>query len=379
MLRTRQRNEEETLLELINDDDPVVASLAIDHARTHGVWALGEDIEHVLAHRDPRDWFVFEAASWALAEQRMPTERVRQLWLEPLPTAIVAERLSQLRMFASVPVDELFRLAGAGRQSRHEAGQVLGQVGVVPEGLTVLLDGQAQARNSDGQSRSLAAPSTIGFEEFLRNRALSEQVSTSSIAVVLTIERAELRTLLADSTTLVEGLFRTLLETHRWPLHHLTPGEPVPGPAATDTATPSLLDKSFVLRRVPLFEDVSTEEALHLAAISEHFVALSGDVVSGQDDPPATCILLSGEMMLEAPDRDAVPPVTVCAGDVVGLFEMLAGVPAGRRQRIVQRTQALRIEREDFFDLMGQHPALSEQLLGALFKDLSKHEQARWS
>ena len=114
MLRTRPRNEEETLLQLINDDDPVVASLAIDHARAHGVWALEQDIEHVLAHRDPRDWFVFEAASWALAERRMPTERVRQLWLEPLPAAIIAERLGRLPIFASVPVDELFRLAGAG-------------------------------------------------------------------------------------------------------------------------------------------------------------------------------------------------------------------------------------------------------------------------
>ena len=379
MLRTRQRNEEETLLELINDDDPVVASLAIDHARARRIWALGEDIEHVLAHRDPRDLFVFEAASWALAERRMPTERVRQLWLEPLPTAIVAERLSQLPIFASVPVDELFRLAGAGRQSRSEAGQVLGRVGVVPEGLTVLLDGQAQATDSDGRSRPIVAPSTIGFEEFLRNRATCEQVSTSSVAVVLTIEGDELRTLLADTTTLVEGLFRTLLETGPRPLQHLTPGEPVPVPEATDTATPSLLEKSFVLRRVPLLADVSAEEALHLAAIARHFAAQPGDIVSGQDDPPAICILLSGEMVLESPDGTAVPPVTARAGDAVGLFEALAGVPVGRRQRIVHHTQALRIEREDLFDLIGQHPALSEQLLGALFKDLSKTTSAAHS
>jgi HEAT repeat protein/CRP-like cAMP-binding protein len=375
MLRTRPRNEEETLLELMNDDDPVVASLAIDHARAHGVWALGPDIEHVLAHRDARDWFVFEAASWALAEQRMPIERVRQLWLEPLPTAIVAERLSQLPIFASVPVDELFRLAGAGRQSRCEAGQVVGRAGVVPDGLTVLLDGQAHATDSDGRSRLLAAPATIGFEEFLRNRETKEQVSTPSVAVVLTIDGDELRALLADSTTLVQGLFRTLLETGPWPLQCLTPGEPVRGPAATDSATPSLLDKSFVLRRVPLLADVSAEEALHLAAIARHFVAEPGDVVSAQDDAPAMCILLSGEVMLEPPDGAAVTPVTVRAGDIVGLFEMLAGRPVGRRQRIVNRTQALRIEREDFFDLMGQHPALSEQLLGALFNDLSKHDR----
>ena len=57
------------------------------------MWSLADDIEHVLAHRDVRDWYVFEAASWALAEQRMPAERRRELWLEPLPAAELAGRL----------------------------------------------------------------------------------------------------------------------------------------------------------------------------------------------------------------------------------------------------------------------------------------------
>ena len=123
---------------------------------------------------------------------------------------------------------------------------------------------------------------------------------------------------------------------------------------------------------MPLLADISAEEALHLAAIARHFVAQPGDDVSRQDEAPAICILLSGEMMLEAPDRAGVAPVTARAGDVVGLFETLAGVPAGRRQRTVHHLQGLRIERDDFFDVMGQHPPLSEQLLGALFRELSK-------
>ena len=86
------------------------------------MWALADDIEHVLAHRDVRDWYVFEAASWALAEQRMPAERRRELWLEPLPAAELAGRLRRLPLFASVSVDELFRIAGAARQVRHEPG-----------------------------------------------------------------------------------------------------------------------------------------------------------------------------------------------------------------------------------------------------------------
>ena len=371
-LRTRVRDEEETLLQLINDDDPVVASLAIDHARAHRVWALEQDIEHVLAHRDPRDWVVFEAASWALAEQRMPIERVRQLWLEPLPAAIIAGRLSQLPIFASVPVDELFRLASAARQTRHEPRQVLGRVGVVPEGLKVLLDGQAEATNGDGRSRLLMAPATIGFEEFLQNRPAAEQVSAADVAVVLLISHDELRTLLSESTTLVEGLFRTLLEKGPWPPQHLTPGEHGERPPTIDTGALSLLEKSFILRRLPVLTGVSAEEALHFAGIARDFAAEPGDVVSGQADPPAIFILLSGEMTLAVPDTAGIAPMTVRAGDVVGLYETLVGLPVGRTQRIVHRTRALRIERADFFDVMGQHPAVPGLVLGALFKELSQ-------
>jgi CRP-like cAMP-binding protein len=57
------------------------------------------------------------------------------------------------------------------------------------------------------------------------------------------------------------------------------------------------------------------------------------------------------------------------------VYETLAGVPMHRSARVVQRTQALRIEREDFFDVMSQHPALPRHLLGALFRELSNARQ----
>ena len=370
MLRTRQRNEEETLLQLINDDDPAVASLAIDHARAHDLWALEQDIEHVMAHRDPRDWFVFESASWALAERRMPTERVRQLWLEPLPAAVIAERLGRLPLFASVSVDELFRLAGAGRQDRCETRQVLSLMGAVPEGLRVLLDGRAEVTGPDGISRPLVAPATFGFEEFLQNRPAGEQLVAATVSVVLVIEGDQLRRLLADSPSLVEGLFRTLLDSGRLPLQQLARAEPVqalPGEAAA----PSLLDTATILRQVPLLAGTSAEDALSLAAIARHFVAQPGDVISRQDDPPAVWILLSGKVSLGVPGRADIAPITARAGDVLGLFETLAGIPGSHSQRAVDHTQALRIERDDLLDVMSQHPSLPEHMLGVLFEQLT--------
>ena len=53
LLKTRPRDLEETLLHLINDDDQVVAAVAIDVVRQNRLWTLGDDIEHVLAHRQP--------------------------------------------------------------------------------------------------------------------------------------------------------------------------------------------------------------------------------------------------------------------------------------------------------------------------------------
>jgi AAA family ATP:ADP antiporter len=77
LLKTRLRSREEALARLIYDDDPVVAACAIDLVREHKMWSLADDLEQVLAHRDPRDWHVFEAASWALAAYRLPQEKLR--------------------------------------------------------------------------------------------------------------------------------------------------------------------------------------------------------------------------------------------------------------------------------------------------------------
>ena len=81
LLKTRPRDVEDTLLELINDDDQVVASAAIDLVGQKEMWSLADDIEHVLAHRDAKDWYVFESASWTLAGRTLSAQRRREQWV----------------------------------------------------------------------------------------------------------------------------------------------------------------------------------------------------------------------------------------------------------------------------------------------------------
>ena len=210
ILKTRPRDVEETLLQLINDDDQVVAASAIDTAREHKVWSLADDIEHVLAHRDVRDWYVFEAASWALAERRMPAERRRELWNEPLPAAELATRLRELPLFASVSIDELYRIASAAKQVRHDPGTVLLTEGTIPETPHLLLDGHVIATSREAAPQTVQAPSALGFTEALSGLPMASTIRTDGLVVTLAMSRSELRTLLADNTDLVTGLFATL-------------------------------------------------------------------------------------------------------------------------------------------------------------------------
>lgn len=365
MLKTRPRDVEETLLQLINDDDQVVAAAAIDVARQQKIWALADDIEHVLAHRDARDWYVFEAASWALAEKRMPAERRRELWLEPLPAAELASRLRELPLFASVSIDELFRIASTAKQVRHDPGTVLLQEGSVPETVHFLLDGHVIASSRDGAPRSLQTPAALGFAEALSGAPMSETVRTEGLAVTLAMTGEELRTLLADNTDLVSGLFTTLADATEG-----TPG-PVQSTGAADEFEElagsglSAVEKVLALQHVPLFSRVSADEMRQLADISHAFTLKQGDALFKQSASPALWVVLSGEVTLDGADGTRA---TARAGDAIGAINTMAGRPLGLSADVVRSGVAIRLDRDDLFALLGERPELLRQIFSGLFR-----------
>ena len=140
--RTRTRDVEDTVAQLLHDEDQSIASAAVLLVEERGLWSLADDLEHVLAHRDVRDQHVFEAASWALAANRVQAERRKQLWQEPLPAVELADRLRRVPLFDFTHVDELFRLARLGRQVRYEKGRALYERGELVTSIQFLLDGR---------------------------------------------------------------------------------------------------------------------------------------------------------------------------------------------------------------------------------------------
>jgi CRP-like cAMP-binding protein len=367
LLKTRPRDAEETLLHLINDDDQVVAAVAIDVVRQNRMWSLGDDIEHVLAHRDVHDWYVFETASWALAERRMPADRRRELWLEPLPASEIAGRIRSLPLFASVSVDELFRIAGTARQVRHQAATVLVQEGIIPETIHILLDGHVAESGTSARPGGIEAPTAIGFAQALQGTAMRKTVRTTDNAVTLALTVEELNTLLADNTDLVRGFFATLAKRVDPSICSDLQSAGATTEIrelATDGLTP--VEKILALQRLPVFSRIAADEMAALAAVTETVMMKSGSPLFTQSAPVALWIVLSGDVSVD--DVGGGNPSVAHAGDVIGSLSMLSGQPLGKTADVVRSGIAMRLERDDLFDLLGERPDLLRQLFEGMFK-----------
>jgi AAA family ATP:ADP antiporter len=367
LLKTRPRDLEETLLHLINDDDQVIAAVAIDVVRQNRLWTLGDDIEHVLAHRDVRDWYVFETASWALAERRMPADRRRELWLEPLPASEIAGRIRALPLFGSVSVDELFRIAGTARQVRHQPGTVLVQEGIIPDTIHVLLDGHVVESGTTARPGPIDVPVSFGLAQALQGTTMRKTVRTADTAVTLALTVDELNTLLADNTELVRGFFATLakrVEPSICSNLQSTGATTELRELAADGLLP--VEKILALQRLPVFSRIAPDEMAALAATTETVVMKADASLFTESTPVALWIILSGEVSVE--DVGGGNQQTAQAGDVIGSLSMLSGQPFGKIAEVSRSGVAIRLDRDALFDLLGERPELMRQLFEGMFK-----------
>ena len=367
LFRTRRRDPEDTLAQLIHDEDQIASAAAIQLVAERGFWKLADDVEHALAHRDVRDWYVFEAASWALAARKMAPSERRQRWLEPLPAVELADRLRQIPLFDYVSVDELFRVAGTGRQVRHEPGRVVYSEGVHPDTLQFLIDGEVAVETGEGTPPlQRPAPAALAFEEMLEGMPVRSTMRAVDVAIALSLTREEFLTLLSDNIELAHGLFKMLLDTRSgasW-------GRALRGRIPVDIARLAEaglqpIERVLLLQTSPLLERATGEQLLRLAAIARQVDVVEGAVLFGETENAAIYTLLSGEIRVEAPGE---PPLTLDAGDTVGIYEALAGVPAGARVTVTKSGTALRIDRRELFDLLADNIDLLQGLFSGLLR-----------
>ena len=360
LFRTRQRDVEDTLAQLVHDESQEVAAAAIQLVEAQRLWTLSGDLEHVLEHRPAQDWWVFEAASWALAASRMPAERRRVLWQEPLPAVELADRLRRVRLFDFASVDELFRIAALGRQVRHEAGQEIVRQGQSASGVHVVLDGQV----TPGASADDGAPIVIGLEDVLEGRPARHTVTATTPAIVLTMTTDAFLTLLAENVEIAQGLFRFLLESGDAPARR-----PVVHGQLSDELAQRIVDGVqavdglLILQASPILQRASAAELVRLSRIARVVPLEAGDALFTPGAPAGIVAVLAGRVDVqgEGGAADAAE-----AGDMIGQYETLAGRPMTVAARVATGGTAIRIDRGELFELLADDIPLLQGIFSGL-------------
>ena len=340
VLRSRPRDLEDTLAQLVHDDDPVIAASAIHFGAQRQFDSLKEDFEYIATHRSPRDTFVREAALWA-ARGGTPSS-------EGLPVVALVDRIRTTPVFMALSIDELFRVAEVGLEIRHQAGREISRAGQPADEVFFLLEGALGARSDNEPEKELSAPAVANVEEVLQGIPLRNTIRAIEHTIGFRVPAPVFLTMVSDNILMAQGLFRLLLGESPYRLREGAIGTRLDGGSG-----------SHSFRRDPLLSAATAAQLLALRASASDMPLTAGGVVFDIDSPPAVYQILDGDVRLESPDR---PPILLPKGTTFGVADTLAGTPSGWRAVAATNGRALRLDRDDLFGVMADHVDLMQSL-----------------
>jgi len=352
VLKSRPRDLEDTLAQLVHDDDPVLAAAAIHFIGQRRIWGLLDDIEYVASHRS-ENRVVSEAVSWALANRHADAAPTAPSG-DSLPIVELADRVRIIPLFVSLSVDELFRIAQAGEEIRHPSGRDLCHAGTPAADVLFLLDGVARTIDGVSANTEIAPPSVIGFEDVLQGTALRSTVRAVDTTVCFRITADDFMTMVSDNVLLAQSLFGLLLANDRPRVPFAAPSRLLPDHAAPGAATAARL-----LRQDPLLSRASAAQLLALTAVAPEVPLKSGTVLFDVGTPPAVYQIVQGEVLLEHPGAS---PEIAPAGATIGVADTLAGNASGWRATVTKDGRALRLDRDELFSVLADHVDLMQGL-----------------
>ena len=128
------------------------------------------------------------------------------------------------------------------------------------------------------------------------------------------------------------------------------------------------------LRRVPLFSGVEPMKLKLLAFASERIEFSAGQALMRQGEHgDAAYVMLSGEAEVLVSSGDIETRVATLTGnEFIGEISILCGVPRTATVRAITPVETLKIDKEQFFELVENAPSIAVQMMRILAERLAK-------
>lgn len=126
----------------------------------------------------------------------------------------------------------------------------------------------------------------------------------------------------------------------------------------------TVVEKVICLQTVDVFSELPTEQLSYLAAIAEEVSYSEGDVVYKRDEPSdALYVVLDGKVRIH---RDGEDIAVEERDDAFGTWALFDETPRVATATAVGDTRLLRIDREDFLDILTDHVQITRIVLKTL-------------
>lgn len=128
------------------------------------------------------------------------------------------------------------------------------------------------------------------------------------------------------------------------------------------------IEKVIFLQGIDVFEYTSTEDLAHIAAITEEIEYEGGKIIFSEGNlPDAMYMILEGRVRLI---RDRTE-VMICGDrDVFGSWALFDDEPRVVTAMALENCRLLKIQKEDFLDLLGDNLRITQGVLKKLVKRL---------
>jgi len=126
------------------------------------------------------------------------------------------------------------------------------------------------------------------------------------------------------------------------------------------------LDRAIRLQKVTLFSELETDILALLASIAKQVDLPVGKRLFEENQPVgALYVVLDGQIEMQ---RGEGVKFTVGQDETIGNWALFDDQPSVVSARALEDSSLLRIDREDFYDLLADHTEMTQRMFQALFR-----------
>ena len=128
------------------------------------------------------------------------------------------------------------------------------------------------------------------------------------------------------------------------------------------------VEKVIFLQDIDIFELTSTENLGHIAAITDEIDLASGTTIFTEGEfPDSMFLVIRGKVRMT---REGEEIMVAQEKDVFGTWALFDDEPRVATAVTIEDTHLLRIDKEDFIDLLADHVEITQSILKTLARRL---------